>query len=69
MSFILLQVALHAVLHACFCFACPAKAVAELYYEMMDGFLRWRAKLADHESAAVPPLSEDEPLGYIMQMP
>lgn len=37
------------------------EAVEELYYEMMDGFLRWRAKLAEHEPAAVPSLSEDEP--------
>ena len=40
----------------------PWQAVAELYYEMMDGFLRWRAQLAEHDPAAVPSLSEDEPL-------
>ena len=38
------------------------QAVEELYYEMMDGFLRWRTKLAEHEPAAVPSLSGDEPL-------
>lgn len=37
------------------------EAVEELYYEMMDGFLRWRTKLAEHEPAAVPSLSGDEP--------
>eukprot|EP00435_Cladocopium_sp_Y103_P074799 s114_g51.t1 len=37
------------------------EAAGDLYFEMLDGFLRWRDNLRNSESASVPPLSEDEP--------
>lgn len=37
------------------------EAAGDLYFEMLDGFLRWRENLCDFETATLPRLSEDSP--------
>ena len=37
------------------------EAAGDLYFEMLDGFLRWRESLSGHDLAQVPSLKEEEP--------